>query len=157
MLEKSTAAVLFQDIFGYVGLEPDKDAGTDSFALHFEGDTQVRVDYDEEDGVLWLTTPLAPVSVEAAVRLVPALLRSNFDTAEEGRSRAFDVASGSIIVQSRIENTFAQLADFEVAMTRHLEAVADTQSEIAAAQADQTHPAAQSDAGQPANMPIIWG
>ncbi len=42
MLEKSTAAVLFQDIFGYVGLEPDKDAGTDSFALHFEGDTQVR-------------------------------------------------------------------------------------------------------------------
>ncbi len=59
--------------------------------------------------------------------------------------------------RAAFENTFAQLADFEVAMTRHLEAVADTQSEIAAAQAIRP---TRRHRAMPANRqtwPIIWG
>ena len=150
MPSRSSVAILYSDIFDQLGIEDDDTLESDGFRLVLDDDVDIRIDFDDEDELIWLTTPLSPIPVEQAERILPRLLRLNLDSAADGCARAIDPGSGAVFVQSRIEGDTLHFADFEAALRRHLEAVEATGRELAA-------PPAPDDLLPPPGATITWG
>ena len=166
MPSRSCAALLFAELQAHLGVEAPNGAISSphdvaGFTLVFENNTSVRVDYDEEDELIWLTTPIFPPSSTDAERWLPALLELNCAGAAHGLARTFDLDSGAVFLQSRIERTAVRVADFEEILTAHLQAVELTERGITtpAAEGAESTPAGPGPAehGLPSAGPLIWG
>jgi Tir chaperone protein (CesT) family len=156
MPNESAVSVLYEEIFEYFGMQPDGYGGTPGFKLVFDDDRKVRVDYDGEDEIVWLTTPFAPAPRETLHRLLPKLLQLNFASAAERIAYGFDPDSGIVLLQSRVDGADVHFPDFEAALRRHLEIIGAARNELGAAGDGGASTQAFEDLPASAE-PVIWG
>jgi hypothetical protein len=167
MPSRSSAALLFAEIFAHFGAGMQDGASSHSedarsFRLVLAHDVSVRVDYDDEDELIWLTTPLIVESSKALESWLPALLRLNYTGTAQGLARSIDPDTGAVFLQSRLEGTVVHFADFEVALNVHVEAIGLTRRQIEASPGDSpdagaTQRGSAADSLAQQHGPIIWG
>lgn len=122
MPSRSAAAALHAEVLALFGVELESPGDAPPFAFH-AGEVEIRVAYEPEARLIWLTTTLEPIAVEHAPSVLPALLRWNFPNVREGRACSMDCDSAVPILQSWISRPDVHLGVFEEVADRHIAAV----------------------------------
>jgi hypothetical protein len=129
MPNETSASILYGEIFARMGVM-DTPAGTNSFELLLARGSKVRIDYDPEDELIWMTTAYAALPEEGLEQLLPRLLRLNHACTLPGAVYGLDAGLTAVLVQSRLEGDAPSLADFDAVLQRHLESVDATEREF---------------------------
>lgn len=156
MLGRSAVTALYSDIFQQLDLADEGVDAAGGFTLVLDQSVEVRVDYDDEDALIWLTTPLTPLPKELAPQLLTQMLRLNLVVTAGQPARVMDAETGTVFIQSRIDEARVDFAAFEAALARHLEAAEATRSELQAA-GPAGEGAPPPPVGDAARYQVIWG
>jgi hypothetical protein len=122
MPSRLAAAALYAEVLALFGVRLEDPCDPEPFTFHAD-EVEIRVAYEEQRRLIWLTTVLEPIDVEHAPSLLPALLRWNFGNVREGMACSMDCDSAVPIVQSWIARPDAHLGEFEDVAGRHVTAV----------------------------------
>jgi hypothetical protein len=124
------ASALFAEIFARCGQSRPAD-DVQSFELSPRRDERVFVSYDSDDQVVWLTSVFEPVMDYAVDTVLQRLLMNNLLSIEDDMACSIEADSAAPILQSWLNQPLICIADFELALERHLDAASEIRKLLA--------------------------